>query len=216
MAATNLRAKGGDDPHDLKYQHFSIVMNGARRLPFSTAVNIDGASVVKINRKTGKVTSVEVPDDEGAEAYEKWFDDPRVDANECSNQSLYDDPTLTQFQRGHLVKRTDPSWGTASRALRAHADTFHFTNCAPQHELFNPNKTRWAGVEDWITKESDDEDMRVTVFSGPVLRDNDPQQQPLSRRAPFPHPPDERFLLLLEPDRLPILKPQRGGIAHEG
>ena len=177
IAARNLKAKPGDDPFEVKYQHFSVVMNGKRRLPFFTAVNIDGASVVTINRKTGKVTKVEQPDDEeGAEAYETWYDDERIDSTKRSDQSLYSSSALKDFQRGHLVKRTDPSWGSAERALKGQADTFHFTNCAPQHKLFNPIRTRWAGVEDWISNGSDDEDLRVTVFCGPVLRADDPKR----------------------------------------
>lgn len=178
VAARNLKPKAGDDPFEVKYQHFSIVMNGERRLPFFTAGNIDGASVVNINRKTGVVKSVEDPngDDEGAEAYERWYDDERIHASQRSDQSLYSSAALKNFQRGHMVKRTDPSWGSVERAFRGQADTFHFTNCAPQHEKFNPIKTRWAGIEDWITNGSDDEDMRVTVFTGPVLRKDDPKR----------------------------------------
>ena len=162
----------GDARFELKYQHFSVVLNRVRRLPFFTAVNVDGGSVVRIDRKTGKVTNVETPDQ--PEASEKWYVDPRIDEAAQTDQSLYDDAELNEFQRGHLVKRTDPSWGTAARALKGQSDTFHFANCAPQHQLFNPIKTRWAGVEDWITKESDDDDLRVTVFSGCVFDKDDP------------------------------------------
>lgn len=163
----------GDTGIELKYQHFSVVMHRERRLAIFTAVNIDGASVVKINRKTGKVTSVET-DDEAAEAYEKWYDDDRA-GDAATDQSLYDHPKMSRFQRGHLVKRTDPSWGTVDKAIRGQADTFHFPNCAPQHQKFNPIKSRWAGVEDWITNGSDDEDVRVTVFCGPLFEDDDPE-----------------------------------------
>lgn len=172
LAAKVSQAAAGDDPFELKYQNFSVVLNRKRRLPFFTAVNIDGGSVVRIDRKSGKVTHVETPDE--PEAYEKWYVDPRVDEADQTDQSLYDDDELNEFQRGHLVKRTDPSWGTAERALKGQADTFHFANCAPQHQLFNPIKTRWAGVEDWITRESDDDDLRVTVFSGCVFKKTDP------------------------------------------
>lgn len=176
IAAKNLKAKQGDDPFEVKYQHFSVVTNGARRLAFFTAGNVDGASVVNINRTTGKVTRVESFDDsEGFEASERWFDDARIDPAQITSQKLYSsDDFRGFFQRGHLVKRTDPSWGTEQKARRGQADTFHFTNCAPQHKGFNPVKSRWAGVEDWITDGSDDDDLRVTVFTGPVFRDDDP------------------------------------------
>jgi endonuclease G len=153
-------------------------MNGERRLAFFTAVNLDGSRVVTINRQTGEITAAESmgADDEGAEAYERWWPDDRIDERQRSDQSLYDDDALSDFQRGHLVKRTDPSWGTPAAATKGQADTFHFTNCAPQHKNFNPNAKRWAGLENWITKGSDDEDMRVTVFSGPVFGKRDPKR----------------------------------------
>jgi endonuclease G len=176
VAARNLKAKPNDDPFEIKYQHFSAVMNGERRLAFFTAGNTDGSSVVKINRQTGKVTSVESFENaEEFEASEKWFEDPRIDPKHGTNQKLYSSADFRNFfQRGHLVKRTDPSWGTVDKARRGQADTFHFVNCAPQHKGFNPVQTRWAGVEDWITNGSDDDDLRVSIFTGCVFRDDDP------------------------------------------
>lgn len=175
IAARKLISMPNADPFELKYQHFSIAMNAKDRLAFYTAVNIDGASVVNINRKTGKISRVENPNFDGAEAYEEWFNDDRIDKNQQTDQSLYDDGFMRQyFQRGHLVKRTDSSWGTPDRAMRGQADTFHFTNCAPQHEGFNPIATRWAGVENWITDKSDVLNIRVTVFSGPIFGDHGP------------------------------------------
>lgn len=174
--ARNQRAKAGENAHELKYLHFSAVMNAGRRLAYFTAVNIDGRHVVKINRETGVVTSAEsLDDDDGAEAREKWYGDPRLGNDEATDQSLYDDAALGAFQRGHLVKRTDPSWGVPDTAAKAQADTYHFTNCAPQHEKFNPVAKRWAGLENWITNGSDDEDMRVSVFTGPIFGTKDPK-----------------------------------------
>jgi endonuclease G, mitochondrial len=156
-------------------------MNGERRLPFFTAVNIDGSSVITINRDTGKVTKgpegMDSEGEEGAEGgREKWYYDDRIDESEISEDKLYKDhPKMSKFHRGHLVKRTDPSWGTEDKAFKGQADTFHFTNCAPQHQKFNPITSRWAGVENWITKTSNDDDIRVSVFSGPVFSESDPK-----------------------------------------
>jgi endonuclease G len=89
------------------------------------------------------------------------------------------------FQRGHLVRRTDPAWGADARALRADADTFHFTNCAPQVGFFNTGSAParpgsgggrlWRALEDWTLDNAVDERKRVSVFTGPVLRDDDPE-----------------------------------------
>lgn len=174
------RLKSDNSKYELKYNHFSVVMNGKQRLAFFTAVNIDGASVVKIDRETETVKSVEkesLGGEGGAEKYEKWYDDERIEANQRSDQKLYNHSDLKgSFHRGHLVKLTDPSWGTVEKAFKGQADTFHFTNCAPQHRNFNPSRSRWLGVEEWIQKSSDNDDLRVTVFSGCVFRDDDPRK----------------------------------------
>ena len=55
IAARNKQAQSGDDPFELKYHHFSVVMNKARRLAFFTACNIDGLRAKHVDRKTGDV-----------------------------------------------------------------------------------------------------------------------------------------------------------------
>jgi endonuclease G len=175
-AAKTRNPRANANPHELKYHRFSVVMNGVRRIAFFTAVNIDGAAVVTISRKTGKLVRVEAEEEFGAERYESWYEDDRIDAQQQCTQKLYDDAALNDLQRGHLVKRTDPMWGTEDSARAAEADTFHFTNCAPQHEEFNPRARRWAGLENWITKRSDDENLRVSVFTGPIFRPRDPKR----------------------------------------
>lgn len=173
--AINGDREGKPDQHELRYHHFSVLVDKTRRIAALTAVNINGAAVVQINRKTNKVTRIEDPDAEGAEGYEPWYLDARIPEEHQSTQDDYDHDELSDFQRGHLVKRTDPMWGSVDSARRGQADTFHFTNCAPQHEEFNPRAARWAGLENWITKVSDDEDLLVSVFTGPILRPNDPR-----------------------------------------
>ena len=70
-AARLLKTGRGENPHELKYQHFSVVMNADRRIAFFTAANVDGSKWIDINRDTGEP--------ENAEAKEKWFQDSRID-----------------------------------------------------------------------------------------------------------------------------------------
>jgi endonuclease G len=199
LAARNVTAVAGEDPHELKYQHFSIVLNKKRKLAFFTACNIDGRSSKAVDRRTGAV-SPRVPSpggDEaaGPEASEDWFADDRLHAVDQTTQDLYDSQEVPghpnkqtrawqsrMFQRGHLVRRADPAWGTDSRALRADADTFHFANCTPQVGFFNmgsaPRSTPrsgggqlWRAIEDYVLENAVDEQKRVCVFTGPVLDD---------------------------------------------
>ena len=161
----------GANEYELKYEHFSLVMNKERRMAWFTASNIDGASWKGINRKTGDF-------DDGSEATEKWFDDPRIeDDAQCNQKDHYDNQKPKRvFDRGHLVRRQDPSWGTKARARRGNNDTFHFTNCTPQELNFNERQKFWQGIETWILEDSAVADGdRVCVFTGPVFADDDPQ-----------------------------------------
>lgn len=51
------------------------------------------------------------------------------------------------LDRGHLVRRRDPVWGSTTVAAQANLDTFHLTNAAPQVAAFNQDKALWAGME---------------------------------------------------------------------
>jgi endonuclease G, mitochondrial len=154
-AAVNRQANGHDEIL-LPYHHFTLVMNRERRLAFYTAVNIDGRITHNFRRET-----------------DRWSLDPRIGADEQHGEALY---AHNDLDRGHLVRRLDPAWGSSRTAAKfANDDTFHFTNCSPQHKNFNQNRTTWAGLEDYILKNADVEDLKATVFTGPVLADNDPE-----------------------------------------
>jgi endonuclease G len=145
---------GGDEPHLLKYHHFSICHSKARCLPFFSAVNIEGTKEVAMPR--------------GAD---RWFLDPRIPRELQLTADAY---TGTPFDRGHLVRRIDPVWGTAKEARLAHDDTFHWTNSSPQHAKFNRNRKTWGLIENHILKHTNKADRRASVFTGPVFRDDDP------------------------------------------
>ncbi|WP_285481933.1 DNA/RNA non-specific endonuclease [Amycolatopsis sp. NBRC 101858] len=153
LAATNRQA-AGEPSYVLPYHHFSVVMNKVRRLAFFTAVNIDGRTSQPLRREA-----------------DRWSLDPRVDAGEQAGEEIY---RANPLDRGHLVRRLDPAWGaTAAIAQLGNDDTFHFTNCSPQHEDFNQNKTTWAGLEDYVLNNADNADLRVSVVTGPVLAEDD-------------------------------------------
>ncbi|ATC63880.1 endonuclease [Nibricoccus aquaticus] len=144
----------GADPLELKYHHFSVVMNAVRRLAFFTAVNVDGVAWRSITRES-----------------DRWILDPRIPKTAQAGEALYSGNPL---DRGHLVRRLDPAWGASLPiAKTANDDTFHFTNCAPQHEDFNQNNDTWAGLEDYLLQNADRENLRVTVFTGPVFATSD-------------------------------------------
>lgn len=138
----------------LPYHHFTVVMNKARRLAFFTAVNIDGA----LSREPKR-------------ARDHWYFDRRLAQDEQTGKDVYDGNDL---DLGHLVRRLDPAWGESDAVAKlANDDTFHFTNCSPQHKDFNRNKTRWAGMEDYILNHADNLKFKVNVFTGPVFAADD-------------------------------------------
>jgi endonuclease G, mitochondrial len=135
---------------ELRYHHFSVVMNRERRLAMFTAVNIDGKQSRRPRREN-----------------DRWFLDPRLPSDEQTGESVYRDNDL---DRGHLVRRLDPAWGASDALAKpANDDTFHFTNATPQHHLFNAGSTLWAGLEDYVLDNADNADVAVSVFTGPVL-----------------------------------------------
>jgi endonuclease G len=141
-------AKLNDGGEVLTYHHFSIVMNAERRLAFHTAVNVDGRQLNTVERGS-----------------DKWYFDPRLDKRLQTGPELYSKP----LDHGHLVRRLDPCWG--SIAVAADEDTFHFTNCSPQHSKFNEHD--WLAVEDYVLHTTENAGVRISVFTGPVFRDDD-------------------------------------------
>lgn len=158
-----LAAKVNGDGHELKYYHYSVIMNERRRLAFVSAGNLDAKAKFIHER-------------EGAD---KWFMDPRISEDLQAGEEIYSSNPL---DRGHLVRRADAAWGkTAEEARLANDDTFHFTNCSPQHEVFNQSSKAtkkklllWGNIENHIAKQATHvESKKVSIFNGPVFRQND-------------------------------------------
>ena len=138
----------------LPYLRFSVILDTERRLAAATGVNIDGATLQDLPR-TGE-----------------WELDSRLPAAEQAGPAVYADNDL---DRGHLVRRRDPGWGTAADARAATEATFVYTNAAPQASVFNQSKDLWVGLEDHVLQFADATDQRVSVFTGPVLDPADPR-----------------------------------------
>lgn len=150
---------------ELKYEHFSIKINKTRRMAIFAATNIDGETYLNINRKTGQVTSQ-------PEA-ETWYKDVRISASFVLDQPFYS-AWSTYFDHGHLTRRSDPTWGTPEVAQRANTDTFHFTNCTPQHFRFNESSQFWQGVERYVLENgvlAQTSRKRLCVIQGPIFND---------------------------------------------
>lgn len=152
--------------HELDYFHFSVVMHAKRRFPLLTVVNIDGLKLHQITRD------------------DKWRLDPRIAEQFQSDDEFYSSSKKkpeekVHFSRGHMVRLLDPCWsaaqdapGRAAEAMRGMEDSFHFTNAAPQVQKYNDQD--WGNLEDYVLDKAQTSERRLTVFTGPIFRDNDP------------------------------------------
>ncbi|GAA3249859.1 hypothetical protein GCM10017691_61210 [Pseudonocardia petroleophila] len=139
---------------ELTYVHFTVLLDPARRLAVATGVNIDGSALRDVARS------------------DDWRLDPRVGADEQAGPDLYRDNDL---DRGHLVRRSDPVWGAPAVAEQADRDTFSYANAAPQAAQFNQSMELWLGLEDYVLTHADTYDTKLSVFTAPVLADDDPR-----------------------------------------
>ena len=121
-------------------------------MPLLTAANIDGEASRSMPR------------------IDTWNYDGRLDKEDQWGDALYDGNAL---DRGHMVRREDPIWGTLADARRANADTFHFTNSCPQ--MAGVNQRVWLGLENYILHHARADGMRVSVFTGPYFTPDDPE-----------------------------------------
>ncbi|MDU8909686.1 DNA/RNA non-specific endonuclease [Aestuariicoccus sp. MJ-SS9] len=136
---------------DLPYKHFSVVMHEGRKLAMLTACNTDGTRLKRL-RRSGS-----------------WRLDPRLpQAAQIDNEAY----RHNDYDRGHLVRRVAPMWGSEDDARFAMADTFHYTVCAPQHARLNQGI--WLELEDYILDWAEENAAKVSIFTGPLFRADDP------------------------------------------
>ncbi|HEY7241766.1 MAG TPA: DNA/RNA non-specific endonuclease [Burkholderiales bacterium] len=155
---------------ELKYWNYSVVLNQVRALAYFSAANVDSASF-RGNRDADGDT---------------WFRDTRVDAVDKAaqtgaefykKQSTFEaDRSKNPFDQGHLTRRSDLQWGADDKTAKRNGDdSYHYTNCTPQHWQFNQNNRAsaatgiWFRLEDAAIASLADGATRLCVISGPVF-----------------------------------------------
>lgn len=138
----------------LNYINYSVKLSASRKFPFFTASNIDGALFKKATRA------------------KSWKKDKRAKAFQWG-QELYS-AAKSDFDKGHMTKREDVQWGnTLGLAQKAADSTFYYSNAVPQHR--DLNQEVWKSLEDYILHtETRKKSLKICVFTGPVLSENDP------------------------------------------
>lgn len=193
---------------ELQYTHFSTVVNKERKMPFFGACNVDGDSLFGISSKTGdkrNYASSNARDfrARAAEASTSWKPDHRISEEDQTTENWYrgynkliprpqtDDRSRyiakANFDRGHIVRRTEPIWGSEQAGREASIHSYTHANAAPQEVLFNQDKTRpdksidegeekrsWYGMEVAILRAAHEDGRKMCVFTGPVFADDDP------------------------------------------
>jgi endonuclease G, mitochondrial len=172
------------DPLILNYHHYSVVMNCEYRMCMYTASNSDYTAQMRQDKRK-------------REQYgkDKWMLDPRVPpAFQLTGSEIYD--PAHNFDYGHINRREDSCWGAYKMDQDklmmeyVNADTYHLTNCTPQHELFNQEtvyttkngkriedpkyigkKGIWGEFENWLQRilqiKGGD---KAVLFAGPILK----------------------------------------------
>jgi endonuclease G len=145
--------KTGTPGEMLPYTHFSILMSKSRRFPISAAENVDGALKIKLKRN------------------DAWGFDPRIAKGaQVGHQEFYGPEA---FDKGHMVRRENPGWGTTEAEARlGEDDTFVYTNAIPQMPQLNQRE--WFSLEEYVLDNARTEGFKICVFTGPVFRPDDP------------------------------------------
>jgi endonuclease G len=144
----------GNDRGLLHYLNYTVQLSASRKFPFYAAANIDGALYQK-----------------GVRA-KSWKKDPRARLFQWGTE-LYS-AEKSDFDKGHMTKREDVQWGESPELAQIAANsTFYYSNAVPQHKELN--QQIWKTLEDYIlAKETRTGELRICVFTGPVLNDRDP------------------------------------------
>ena len=141
----------GNTENVLRYEHFAVMMSRSRRLCLFSAVNIDGLQSISMPRVG-------------------WRTDPRIPIGAQIHKECYG--AEPKFSRGHMTRREDPVWGPRDAASKANADSMHVTNAVPQMQPFNGGV--WLELENYALQNARKDDMRISVFTGPFLTNEDP------------------------------------------
>lgn len=135
----------------LRYEHFSVAMSRSRRMCFFSAANIDGGQSRKMKRSA-------------------WKTDPRIPKELQIMKECYGNSP--KFSRGHMTRREDPIWGAQKEAALGNEDSMHVTNVVPQMQPFNA--PIWLGLENYALENARQDEMRISVFTGPFFTKKDP------------------------------------------
>ena len=146
--------KHPDAGRRLDFARFTVEMDRERRYARIAVSNVDGSQRI----------SVERPDN--------FSEDPRLSDTEQLELNFFRGSGL---DRGHLVDTRSVSWGDELTSKVAIASIFLMPNVVPQAPMLN--RRDWRNLEGYVATKIDNNDMRATIFSGPIFTDEDPEHR---------------------------------------
>ena len=148
--------------HELDYIYYSVIQSVSRRVPIVSASNIYRIKFEKVDRSGN------------------FKKDSRIEDREqltSNDYSQFNTVKAAAIEKGHMTKREDVQWdinGNEQEAQNAAISTFFYPNAAPQHDALNNGP--WKYLENAvIIKGRVPEPAKVSVFTGPVLDNLDPE-----------------------------------------
>jgi len=151
------------DSSELKYFHYSVRLHSLRRMPAISAINVDGNPKLRLDNFKRK---------------DNWLRDNRLDFNIQLDDTFYRN---SGFDRGHMSRREDADWGDTAETAKRNADlTCMHTNACPQIATLNQSSRKglWGKLELTVLENGAVLEgpltNKISVFNGPVFRDDDP------------------------------------------
>jgi len=133
------------------YINYSLLMSRSTKQALYSAANVDLDQMKPVPGKKGR----------------RWFIDRRVGRDNQIPNYPYQG---TQWDRGHLTRRTAVTWGeNINFATKASNDSCAYTNACIQHENFNEDE--WRAVELLVSKF--ELAKKLTVITGPIFTTTD-------------------------------------------
>lgn len=143
----------------LKYFNYSVIFNAVKRMPVISAVNVSGDADLRIDN---------------TKRSDDWLRDARIDKVCQLDDKFY---THSNFDKGHMSRYEDAKWTSPSskeNELRNGIYTCFYSNACPQVPELNRASGVWgklekAVLEKGIKKQTDKDEIKMTVFNGPIF-----------------------------------------------
>lgn len=152
------QASAFDGGRPVDYRNYSVVLDATRRVALFSAANLDRQKLRVLRRVS-----------------EAMQPDPRVGLNQQLSPEWFERDGLVS---GRLVTRQEIAWGDyfskddeqAAREVGVLLDVY--PNVTVRRDAFPRNA--WTLLERWVFTDHNKSASKVTIFSGPVLRRDDP------------------------------------------